>query len=287
MRRNRHGRWRARILAHYEATSAAGWPMNFACARERPRRRSRSSTVSAQNLYLAGFPRRPSRARNGSLSGHFAMQVRRRRGFGLQQYQIGFFVAGVPTVGDQIGLEWGRSRGNRTETLRSTPTLVDLSIRISSALPWRFLTASELPRRPITADAVRFTLTSTEGAGGAVAATAPVSYANRNLGDLLSGGSRTALINSAVVTYMPCAARPSLFQGIASTPDYVLSVRAFSSSPVDYSTSPFRGILDVYSLERVSLADSRTGLPEVDLYEVHRSVSGGMIAQPKRTVTIS
>ena len=199
--------------------------------------------------------------------------------------RIGVFATGLSTEADQLELEWGRSRrGGGIKPLRSATTGIDLQAGTTGVEPWLFIPASELPNRPVAADAVRLTLANeASGSSGALAVTSPVSYSNQAVTPLLSTESVTALVNTSLVSYLPCATQPTLRAGIAGAPRFIFALSAFASPPVDYPSSPFRGVADIYTLERVILTDSDVLLPGVDLYRVHKRIDG-RIAPPKATV---
>ena len=128
---------------------------------------------------------------------------------------------------------------------------------------------------------MRITLRSQGGLLSPAAVTSPATYTNQELGQLLTNDRKKALISPALLTYMPCAIQPRLRAGVVDVPRYVVLARYFTNLPLLYSTSPFRGVLDVFALERISLADSeaeaRRGLV---MFEIHPRIAGGVVAEP-------
>jgi hypothetical protein len=80
---------------------------------------------------------------------------------------------------------------------------------------------------------------------------------------------------------MPCAVVPELRNGAVETPQYLVGDRRVSELPIGYATSPFRGVFDLYLIERVSIADSGTAAESsLLLFEVRQRIGGGAVAPP-------
>ena len=202
--------------------------------------------------------------------------------FGIPTAQpIGFYAAGTQGLGDNLEIEWGRRSAEGIKPLSVGRIPGDPSATLSGTHDWRFVPAAELPGRARGANAARITLPNDGRGWPTTAITAPVTYSNQELGQLLTEGGAEALVSPALLTYMPCTAQPRLQAGVVGVPRYVVMARAFTNLPLMYVTSPFRGVLDLFALERISMADSdqkaHTGLV---MFEVHPRVAGGVVAQP-------
>jgi hypothetical protein len=194
--------------------------------------------------------------------------------------RVGFFAAGAPSIDDTLSVEWGRRSRRGIEPLDAERVRVDLASDVQGIHPWRFLTASELAPRPDRANTVRIALRDNGGSVSSVAVTAPVVYETRQLGSLLQRSQ--TLVQAQFSTYLPCATLPALHDGEVDIPQYLVTDRILNDLPMGYLTSPFRGVSDLYSIERISIADSgaapvRSG---VRIYEVHEQIEGGLVAPP-------
>jgi len=203
-------------------------------------------------------------------------------------HHIGLFLAGTPGLLGTLELEWGRERGSRIHTLESdeitAASAPEVRLDIS---PWRFFPAGELPSRPKGANAVRIAQRTAVATGATIAITAPVTYPNMRLVDRLErAGSRT-LVLSNLLTYVPCADQPRLGGGIVEVPAQVVALRDSVWPIFGRATSPFEGVLDLYRLERLPLADSKDPPGNVVLYEVDQRIPGAVNAPPDATTVVS
>jgi hypothetical protein len=182
-------------------------------------------------------------------------------------------------------LQWGRLGGGNVQTLQSEEFPRGVFFEAGATLPWRFVAASELPTQPRGADAVRIRLRGDIGASAAVVVTSPVTYGNEPLSRRLAAAGARPLISPNLVTYFPCAVFPRFAAGAAEVPSQVL-VPANAPSPIGESaTSPFAGLLDLYRLERLPLADSPNPPERFVAFDVDRIIVGAAEAIP--TVTTS
>jgi len=191
------------------------------------------------------------------------------------------FVAGTPAPSERLWLDWGRLRRGRIDLLRIDEFTHARGGLVQDA-PWRFFAAGDLPTRNPDANVVRVTFRADVAPGSAVAVTAPVTYANAKLASKMrSPGSRT-LVYPELLPYFPCTQLPTLEQGTVEEPGYVvLTDNGFSLLSGDVS-SPFLGLLDIYDLERVPLADSSNWPEPVLVFEVDRHIPGAALAPPHR-----
>lgn len=196
--------------------------------------------------------------------------------------RFGFYISGKPTLSDRLGLEWGRLQGSRVETLDTSEISTGFTYEPGS-VPWRFIAGGELPARNRRANAMRITLHSGVAPGTTIAVTAPVTYATENLVRRLDDSGSASLVLPNLVTYFPCARLPLLRNGIAEVPRQIVVLRN-SVSPVRYgATSPFAGVLDLYPLERVTMADSSNPPEEFVVLGVDRRIPGAKVAPPIAT----
>jgi hypothetical protein len=115
--------------------------------------------------------------------------------------------------------------------------------------------------------------------GSAVAVTAPVTYATESLEQRLRSGA-PALVQPDVLTFLPCARLPKLANGIAGVPR-TLVTSSLSPSPVRFpGSSPFAGLLDMYAVSRLSLADSKNPPDSIVVFELDDHIRGATIAEP-------
>ncbi len=136
---------------------------------------------------------------------------------------MGIFVSGAPGSSNALSLEWGRNRRDAIESLRRDPVVIGDGPHDERALPWRFALASELPQAPTDADAVRVVFENRISRGSAVGVSAPVTYASEPLTKQLSDRASSSLIHPAFLPYFPCARQPTIREGVAETPDRILT----------------------------------------------------------------
>ena len=197
---------------------------------------------------------------------------------------FGVFVAGSPELTEELALEWGQRRRGRIERLGTDELRPEADI-IAETRPdlvtWRFVSTQELPPPEQGASAVRFVLPSGVALGSALAVTAPVAYASERLARRMAGTSALSLVLPNMLMYVPCAHQPRLDDGVVEAPRQIVAF--LYSWPVGLPTSPFSGLLDLYRLQRLSLADA-TGTPRgAVLYDVDRRIPGALTVPPDKT----
>jgi Mycobacterial cell wall arabinan synthesis protein len=204
-----------------------------------------------------------------------------------REARAGLFVAGRPDDAE-LDVEWGRSRAEGVEIVGSDTLTVDFALgRGSEVVPWRLVTTDELPAQPQAADSFRVALRRELPPGPALAVTAPVTYNTASLSGRLGTAQARTLVLPNVLTYFPCAQLPVLASGAVEVPQHVVTTLDGAWVLEDRETSPFRGVLDLYPLQRLPVADSSDAPRDVvAVYAVDRHVPGAMQALPERT-TIS
>jgi len=200
--------------------------------------------------------------------------------------RVGVFVAGTLAPSDSLWLEWGRVRRGRIDRL-GTDEFTHVLDSLSGNARWRFFAAEDLPAPEPRATSVRITFRADISPGSAVAVTAPVTYANRRLGpEMSSAGSRT-LVYPEVLPYFPCTQLPVLRDGAVEVPQHVVTTdNGFSVLSEDVSSS-FLGLLDLYEIERVPVAGTKSQPEPVLVFAVDRLIPGAKLVPPDRATFTS
>jgi hypothetical protein len=194
--------------------------------------------------------------------------------------KFGLFVTGRPATSDSLTLDWGRTQGDHIARLASDE-IGDLVRAPSANAPWRFFAAGELPPADGDATAVRVTLRTGVAPGSVIAVTSPVTYSNELLAPALKRTGSRSLVYPEVLPYIPCADLPTLHDGVVDVPDRIVISTPNPVPPLRYDvTSPFLGLLDLYDVERVPVADTMPPLERLQVYAVDRRIPGAMLAQP-------
>jgi Mycobacterial cell wall arabinan synthesis protein len=192
--------------------------------------------------------------------------------------RFGLYVAGVPGPSDRLRLEWSHGRGG--EVLQADDAGVEPD-PLAGNTPWRFYAAGDLPAPPPNATLVRVTLARDALPGAAIAVSSPVTYSSEPLSNRVSRES-SSLVLPNLFTYFPCARLPELHDGIVDAPQFVL-VSPNPFSPIRYPiSSPWAGLVDLYELERLSIADSENPPDELLVFE-RTEIPGAAIAPPMVT----
>lgn len=200
--------------------------------------------------------------------------------------ELGVFVSGNPGESDTWAFEWGHARGSEVEGLGIDTVLIPPR-DVGSNPTWHFLGSNELPSPRPRANAVRLVFQSDIAPGPAFASTAPVSYSRARLAAMLEERGSTTYISPNLVTYFPCSELPRFQDGVARAPGLLVVWRE-ADTPVDFTNSPFAGLLDLYELERLPPVDT-SGSPftEAAVLAVDRRIRGASIAPPNRDTSIS
>jgi hypothetical protein len=193
--------------------------------------------------------------------------------------RFGLFISGTAVSTDRLILEWGRRmRGERVERVASDEVAHAFASEAGAVLPWRFLAAGELPAPPRGMIAVRVALLSDGPSSAGVAVTAPVVYTTERLAEVLARPGARPLIFPNLVTYFPCAHLARLHGGAAEVPSQILVPTNVASPVREPDSSPFAGVLDLYRLERMPLADSRRPTSDFVVFDVVDRIPGATIA---------
>lgn len=186
--------------------------------------------------------------------------------------RVGLYVVGRPAGSHELGLEWGRRRDDRIAILDEGEISAAFLHDQGAGEPARgFLTTTELPARPPKANAFRVTATK----GGI--AVAPVAYENEQLTRRLEDDSAATFVLPELRMYFPCVRQPRFRDGAVEVPSSVISTFDSTSWLSNWVGSPYRGLGDLYPLERLPLADSRHPPGDVGLFAVERRIPGATL----------
>jgi hypothetical protein len=200
---------------------------------------------------------------------------------------IGVFVAGTPGPFDRLRLEWGQRRNGRIESLGTDPLNVVVRAQEDSILLWRFMSAGDLPLPNRGAEIVRVLLRADAAPGTPIAVTAPVVYTHERLTRRIAGVDSASLVLPNLRMYTPCVRLPRLAGGTAEVPSTIVTT-IDGASPIRFpASSPFAGLLDVYRLERVPLADRGNPRVVVAVFEIDRRVPGAKVAPATQATSSS
>ena len=114
-----------------------------------------------------------------------------------------------------------------------------------------------------------------------------MTYSNERLVALMERESARTLVYPELYLYFPCTSLPALRDGSVEVPQHVV-IGETESPPLRYHvTSPFVGLLDLYELERVPVADSEDDVDRLRVFAVDRRIPGAGLAPPTRTTIVS
>jgi Mycobacterial cell wall arabinan synthesis protein len=203
----------------------------------------------------------------------FALPVGRRPGI---------FVSGTGQY-NSLAIEWGatRSESARVDLIGHADFDFDaLPATAAGLVPWQFVTASQLPEPPMSADLLRVVLRDRDAFGSVIGVSAPVVYTKQRLAPLMDGAASVSLVHPAVRTYFPCVIQPRLERGQVDAPDWIVATTN-QGNPLEIGRlSPFAGVADLYRLERLPLADSLHAPPGLVAFRVDRQIPGALEAAP-------
>jgi hypothetical protein len=134
----------------------------------------------------------------------------------------------------------------------------------------------------------RQNLDTLRGAGGCgladdVLAAAPASERPpEQLARRLQGDSSASFVHPELRMYFPCIRQPRFRDGVVEVPNAVVAPFDSTSWLPNWAGSPFRGLVDLYPLERLSLAGSRHPPRDVAVFGVERGIPGAALAPAMR-----
>jgi arabinosyltransferase C len=191
--------------------------------------------------------------------------------------RIGFYVFSGLQPGDGVAARWGSAGepGPRAQPWQPT-RIPDLDIAYPNIIRWGFVPQGALPSRPPQTDAAQLALASTARPPHAIAATGAVAYRPTTLAALFRLPGARPLVWPNLLLYMPCARLPRLSSGIVEVPTLVVAHSDLVS--IDRETAPFHGLIDLYPLRDLGVADSKVEPEGVAVYWVDRRIPGAVLA---------
>ena len=191
------------------------------------------------------------------------------------EHRVGLYVRGTDES-QELGLQWGHRRRNGRVTVLDESEISAGFLDQGAQEPARgFLATNELPARPAEANVFRVTATK----GGV--AVAPVAYENEQLTRRLEEDSAGTFVLPELRMYFPCVRQPRFRDGAVEVPSIIVSPFDSTSWLSTWVGSPYRGLGDLYSFERLSLADSRHPPADVGVFAVERRIPGAAVAPAK------
>jgi hypothetical protein len=167
--------------------------------------------------------------------------------YAIRNQPVGVFVGGTWQPHDRLVVAWGRSEGQRVVQLRTGAADLLQSTEGPEVARWRFADESTFPARPMTADRVRFQVTSPNPASN-LQVTPPTGALSQPLERLVDRSART-LVSPFLFEAMPCATLPALSYGVAETPQMLVDWVPVPS--LTNPTSPWAGLPEVFELVRI------------------------------------
>jgi hypothetical protein len=191
--------------------------------------------------------------------------------------RVGFYVLGTNDANDRVSTRWGVA-GPRPvpSTGWSTIDLTHFDAFQSETIQWTFMPEGLLPSRAPAQNAVQLELDTRAHPPHALAATGAVSYDSTKLSTLLTQKGARPLIWPNLLLYMPCAHQPRLTRGLVEVPTVLVTHSGFF--PLEFATSPFHGLVDLYGFRDLGVADSRVDPQGVTVLWVERHIPGAAVA---------
>ena len=211
--------------------------------------------------------------------------TRGSRWYRVPDERVGIFIKG-DWDHRRLVVSWGNSDGGRVRMI--TSGAADLSRAQVGAIgaSWWFVTETSLPERPADADAVRTSVAS-QSSTSPGEASQPYSYESRPLSGLVGRARLKTLSSPYLFEALPCATLPRLALGVAEPPNLVLDG---GPPPLTITTSPFRGITDMFTVWKApveSWSDGGSAYPweKVTAYWVARDPRDAIAPATRRQVT--
>jgi hypothetical protein len=193
---------------------------------------------------------------------------------------VGLFVSGQPAPTDRLELQWGTGQSERVRPSRIDQVPLASVSQRDANVPWRFVAAGELKRPPRAATVARLALSTDGPSGTSLGITPPVAYNDETLATRLEQGGASALVQPNVLPFAPCAQLPQLSDGIVEVPGTLVTTRDWPTPFPYLPSSPFTGLLDMYSVEPLPLADSGNPPPDLVVFGIDQRIPGGLETAP-------
>lgn len=190
--------------------------------------------------------------------------------------RVGFYVSSIAAQAGELSARWATAGGGSVLTDWTPAATSSPRMTRADASPWSFVPEGALPPRPSGARAVQLRLRSTETPPRRLLATGAVAYGTAPLTELLTSPGARPFVAPNLVLYLPCARLPTLARGIVEPPTLV--VLHDDLWPVEYDSSPFLGVLDLYGLRDLSVLDSSLPPKGVHVYALGDALAGAALA---------
>jgi hypothetical protein len=195
--------------------------------------------------------------------------------------RIGFYVLGTNDAEDHVLARWGTGPQAVSSNGWSGIDLTHFDAFQSETIQWTFVPEGLLPPRASGQDAVQLGLNSEALPPHALASTGAVSYESTSLSTLFRLQGARPLVWPNLLLYMPCARQPRLAKGVVEVPTVLVAHSGFF--PLEFLTSPFHGLVDLYGFRDLSVADSRVVPQGVTVLWVERRIPGAALV-PAQTI---
>jgi hypothetical protein len=195
-----------------------------------------------------------------------------------QTGRIGFYVLSTGDPADSVRARWGHVTASsvRPGTWRGID-LTNFDSVHSDVVGWTFLPQSLLLGRGKDANAVQLQLESDAMPSHALSATGAIAYQPISLSTLFRRQGARPLVWPNLLLYMPCARQPRLDKGVVEVPTVLVAQSGFF--PLEFPTSPFHGLVDLYGFRDLSVADSKVDPQGVTVLWVERRIPGAAVAR--------
>jgi hypothetical protein len=191
--------------------------------------------------------------------------------------RAGFYVLSAFERSDRIDARWGKVEKREVEPDRwGGAEVSDFGRAHAGVMPWSFVPQGELPGRSPGADAVQLALASYGRPPHALAATGAVAYRPTDLSSLFRMPGARPLVWPNLLLYMPCAHLPRLDGGVVEVPTVIVAHSDLIA--IERETAPFHGLVDLYQLRDLGVADSKVDPNRITVLWVNRHIPGAAVA---------
>jgi hypothetical protein len=189
--------------------------------------------------------------------------------------RVGFYVLGTNDANDHVLARWGNAGGTVPPINWTGIDLSHFDAFQSETIQWTFVPEGLLPARASGQNAVQVGLDSQTQPPHALTSTGALSYESISLSTLFRLQGARPLVWPNLLLYMPCARQPRLTKGIVEVPTVLVAHSGFF--PLEFLTSPFHGLVDLYGFRDLGVADSRVVPQGVTVLWVERRIPGAVL----------
>jgi cell wall arabinan synthesis protein/arabinosyltransferase-like concanavalin domain-containing protein len=191
--------------------------------------------------------------------------------------RVGFYVLGTNDGTDSVRSRWGHVAAPIRMGDWGGIDVSHFDAFQTETVQWVFVPQGLLPRRGPGLDAVQLALDSRGQPPHAIASTGAVSYESTTLSTLFRLRGARPLIWPNLLLYMPCARQPRLDKGVVEVPTVLVAHSGFFA--LEFLTSPFHGLVDLYGFRDLSVADSKVVPQGITVLWVERRIPGAAIVR--------